>query len=183
MVASVGAGDDGTNRLRVVRVATSASGVTLRSSSAPFVPEIMHAEVELDNVAIAEADVLPGDGYTDYLKPFRTIEDLHVHGALLGYLIGVARRRSMPRDVVETLVALAVATRALADADTKTEATHVALAGLIGLVTHAVAQVEEHWSPDGERTRWERDRPLLRVASAARAARRERAWAVLDGVR
>jgi acyl-CoA dehydrogenase len=179
VVATTGAGDDGKNRLRVVRVPTSAPGVTLRSSSAPFVPEIPHAEVELENVAVAEADVLPGDGYDDYLKPFRTIEDLHVHGALLGYLIGVARRRSMPRDLVETLATLAISTRALAAADAKAEATHVALAGLITLVTRAVTQVEEHWSPDDERTRWDRDRPLLRVASAAREARRERAWSLV----
>ena len=122
VVATVGAGDDGKNRLRVVRVPTTAQGVTLRSSSAPFVPEIPHAEVELDNVVITAADVLPGDGYDDYLKPFRTIEDLHVHGALLGYLIGVASRRSMPRDLVEPLVTLAIATCALAEADAKSEA-------------------------------------------------------------
>lgn len=179
VVATTGAGDDGKNRLRVVRVSTRAPGVTLRSASAPFVPEIPHAEVDLENVAVAESDVLPGDGYDEYLKPFRTIEDLHVHGAVLGYLIGVARRRSMPRDLVETLATLAIATRALAAADAKSEATHLALAGLIALVARAVAQVEEHWTSDDERTRWDRDRPLLRVASAAREARRERAWSLV----
>jgi hypothetical protein len=179
VVATTGTGDDGKNRLRVVRVPANAPGVTLRVAAAPFVPEIPHAEVELVDVAITDADVLPGDGYDAYLKPFRTIEDVHVHGALLGYLIGVARRRSMPRDLVETLATLAIATRALAEADAKSEATHVALAGLIAFVTAAVAQVEAHWSSDDERTRWDRDRPLLRVASAAREARRERAWSLV----
>lgn len=179
VVATLGTDEGGKNRLRVVRVPANAPGVTLRAAAAPFVPEIPHAEVDLDNVVVAEADVLPGDGYDDYLKPFRTVEDLHVHGALLGYLIGVARRRSMPRDLVELLATLAIATRALAEADPKSEATHVALAGLIALVTRAVAQVEEHWGADEERTRWDRDRPLLRVASAAREARRERAWAIV----
>ena len=43
-----------------------------------------------------EADLLPGDGYDIYLKPFRTIEDIHVHAALIGYLVGVARRLEAP---------------------------------------------------------------------------------------
>ena len=49
--------------------------------------EIPHAEVGLDRVRVEASAVLPGDGYADYVKPFRTIEDAHVHCALLGYLV------------------------------------------------------------------------------------------------
>lgn len=176
VVASTGQ-DGGKNRLRVVRVATNAPGVVLVPSAAPFVPEIPHAEVELRGVAIAEADVLPGDGYDDYLKPFRTVEDLHVHAALIGYLIGVSRRHNLDRAVVEPLVALATTVHAMAHADPKSAATHVGLAGLIALATRAVEAVEQAWGvPDEEHARWHRDRALLKVAGAARAARRDKAW-------
>jgi len=179
VVASTGT-DAGKNRLRVVRVAANAPGVVLVPSAAPFVPEIPHAEVELREVAIAEADVLPGDGYDDYLKPFRTVEDLHVHAALVGYLIGVARRHNLDKAIIEPLVALATTVHALAHANPKSPATHVALAGLIGLATHAVEAVEQAWGvPDEEHARWHRDRALLKVAGAARAARREKAWELL----
>jgi hypothetical protein len=182
VVASVGE-EGGKNRLRVVRVAADAPGVRLHPSAAPFVPEISHAEVELDRVAVADADVLPGDGYDAYLKPFRTIEDLHVHAALAGYLIGVARRHQLPRELVERLLVLAAATRALAGADPKAAATHAALAGVLALVPPLLAELEPRWAAAGgdEWTRWQRDRGLLRVAGSARAARRERAWAILDG--
>ncbi len=180
VVATRGAAADGRNDLVVVRVPVTARGVTIRSKAAAFVPEIPHAEVDLEDVAVTEADVLPGDGYADYLKPFRTVEDLHVHGALLGYLIGVARRGAMPRDLVEVLVALASSVRGLAEADAKDPGTHIALAGLMSLVTNAAVRVEAQWGAGDERTRWDRDRPLLRIASAAREARRERAWSGLD---
>lgn len=36
----------------------------------------------------AFAEVLPGDGYDDYIKPFRTLEDVHVHLALGAFLLG-----------------------------------------------------------------------------------------------
>jgi acyl-CoA dehydrogenase len=173
VVASIGE-QDGKNRLRVVRVPANARGVTLRMTSAPFVPEIPHAEVELDG---AIGDVLPGDGYDDYLKPFRTVEDLHVHAALAGYLAGVARRYHF---AVEPALALAAATRGLADADVKAPATHLALAGLIEEAARVVAAIEAAW-PDGEeRQRWQRDRALLQVAGKARAARLERARATLS---
>jgi acyl-CoA dehydrogenase len=165
----------------VVRVAAGAPGVRVVASNAPFIPEIPHAEIELVDVAVTDADVLPGDGYTDYLKPFRTVEDLHVHAALIGYLIGVARRHEMSREIVEALLALAVATRALGGGDAATPAAHLALAGAIGLVGRVVDDVERAWAatPDDEWARWQRDRALLRVAGTARGARRDRAWSVL----
>jgi alkylation response protein AidB-like acyl-CoA dehydrogenase len=181
VVASTGRDADGTNHLRVVSVDAKATGVTLVPATAPFVPEIPHAEVILDRVVVTAADLLPGDGYTQYLKPFRTVEDLHVHAALVGYAIGVARRRGFDRALVDRLLALAVATRALAHAETAAPTAHLALAGVIDLATAAIADVERAWAaaPDDEYARWQRDRPLLGVAGTARAARRDRAWSSL----
>jgi acyl-CoA dehydrogenase len=179
VVASIGQ-DAGRNRLRVVRVRTDAPGVTMRASSAPFVPEIQHAEVDLDHVRVADEDVLPGDGYDDYLKPFRTIEDTHVHAALAGYVFAIARRHGW-KSIAERAAALALAAREVALADPKSPQTHVALAGVISLAAATVAEAETAWAtaPDDEWQRWQRDRPLLQMAASARAARRERAWAIL----
>jgi acyl-CoA dehydrogenase len=172
---------DGLPRLRVVRVRANAPGVTITPSSAPFVPEIPHAELTLDRVRVVDTDVLSGDGYADYVKPFRTVEDIHVHGALVGYLVGVARRRGLARDVVERLLALAMTTREAAARDTSDAATHVALAGTFALIVREVAAIEALWSasPDDEWQRWQRDRVLLQVASKAREARRDKAWSLL----
>ena len=176
VVASIGE-VDGRNRLRVVRVATNAAGVRLVPSTAPFIPEIPHAEVFLENVRVSDDDILPGDGYDDYLKPFRTVEDLHVHAALVGYLIGVARRFALSASTIEALLALATTTRGLATHDLKSPTAHLALAGLLDLVTQVVADVERAWGDNPERARWQRDRALLQVAGKARIARREAARA------
>jgi alkylation response protein AidB-like acyl-CoA dehydrogenase len=171
----------GERGLRMVRVAANAPGVTLTASSAPFVPEIPHAEITLERVRVAASDVLPGDGYDDYVKPFRTVEDIHVHAALVGYLIGVARRRDFVHDAIERLLALAVTTHALGVADVKAPTTHVALAGTFALVARELAAIEALWSaaPDDEWQRWQRDRALLQVAGKAREARRDKAWSLL----
>ena len=171
----------GEHRLRMVRVRADAPGVTITASSAPFVPEIPHAEITLEGVHVATTDVLPGDGYDDYVKPFRTVEDVHVHAALVGYLIGVARRRNFARDTIEKLLALAVTTRALGLTDPKSPTTHTALAGAFALIAQEVTALEALWSvsPDGEWQRWQRDRVLLQVAGKAREARRDKAWSLL----
>lgn len=183
VVASEGRDERGRNRLRVVRVATNAEGVHVQSMPpTPFSPEIPHARVRFDAVRVAPDAILPGDGYADYLKPFRTIEDLHVHAALLGYLIGVGRRSGWPNIVIERAVAVAVSARALALAPPSDPAVHVALGGVLDLSRHLVADTAAHWLSAGEaeRERWRRDLPLLAVAQRARSARLSRAWALLD---
>lgn len=179
VVASTGVDEAGRNRLRVVRIAAGAPGVTLVPASAAFVPEIPHAAVELDGVRVRDADVLPGDGYEQYLKPFRTHEDLHVHAALGGYLVGVVRRHGFAPELGERVLAITAATCALAAVDASAPGNHLALAGVIDLMTAQVEAIERAWAevPDEEWTRWQRDRPLLRVAGGARAARRDKARA------
>lgn len=177
VVATEGS-EGGRPRLRVVRVRRDAPGVTLAPATTAFVPEIAHARVTLDAVA---GDVLPGDGYADYVKPFRTVEDIHVHAALTGYLIGAARERGFARELVERLAAQVAALAALGAADPRSPATHVALGGVLATSAAAVAALEVAWAaaPDDEWTRWQRDRALLQVAGKARAERLARAWDAL----
>lgn len=182
VAATTGKDDLGRNHLKMIRLAANTKGVRIEPLSASFVPEIPHAEVELHDVVATEADLLPGDGYADYIKPFRTVEDAHVHAALLGYVVGVARRIKVARDIVEQLLATALAVRNVAMSDPRSPATHIALAGSLSQVAHVVGEVELRWedSEGPEWSRWLRDRAIFRVAGAARAARREKAWSLVD---
>lgn len=178
VAARAGTDPAGRPELRVVRVRRDAPGVTLVSSAAAFVPEITHARVTLDGVA---GEVLPGDGYADYVKPFRTVEDIHVHAALVGYLIGAARQHGFARGLIERLALVAAGLAGLGAADAKSAATHVALAGAIATTAGLIGELEAAWAavPDEEWTRWQRDRAILRVAGRARSERLARAWEVL----
>ncbi len=166
---------DGKKLLRVARVAPGAPGVALTPMpELPFVPELPHAQVTFTDAASAE--VLEGDGWERYLKPFRTLEDVHVHAALLGYLVGAGRRSGWR---LERLCALSTTACALAARDPSDPATHVALAGFIEETRALVATLDLAALPAPERERWERDRPLLDVAGRVRQKRLERALAAL----
>ncbi len=183
VVASEGLLPDGKNRLRVAAIDARRAGVTLRTEATAFVPEIPHAVATFDGVTVADDELLAGDGYLEFVKPFRTVEDCHVHAALLGWWVQLARRADASHDLLEALFARVVTMRALALADPKSAAVHLALGGALASARQLLAELEPLVARlDAEtRTRFERDRPLLKVAGRARELRREAAWRTLSG--
>ncbi len=177
--ARTGQAVDGRQRTVLVRIARDRPGVRVQElPPLPFIPEVAHAEIHLESVPVREADVLPGDGWQDWVKPFRTVEDLHVHAALLAMLLSLGARAGWPQPLREGMAALLVTTRALAAETPSSPAVHVALAGLLTQVGELVQALEPLWqsAPAEVRERWVRDRPLLQVAAKARAARAAKAW-------
>jgi alkylation response protein AidB-like acyl-CoA dehydrogenase len=179
VLAAEGEPVDGRRAFALVRVPASAPGVTFEDMPAtPFVPDVAHATVTFEGVRLAAAARLAGDGWSEYVKPFRTLEDLHVQAAITAWLVGALRRARGPGALIERLVAHALTLRALADATVDAAATHVALAGafanlegLLGALDGWMAQ-----APDDLRDAWARDRRVLTVARSAREQRRVRAW-------
>ena len=176
VAASMGESADGKPRIAVVRIPADRKGVSLAElPPIPFVPEIPHARVELSDVAVDSAERMPGDGYLDYVKPFRTVEDIHVFGTATAYLLGLANRSHASSELRAELMALLVALDHLSEAPPLDPRAHVALHG----VSQSLARLfstegfESLWeaAPPEERSRWERDRKLLQVASSAREAR------------
>ena len=183
VVASRGEDESGQNRLAIVRVSAKAPGVTITNKpEMAFAPELSHAIVRLENVKVAEADVLPGDGYSTYLKPFRTIEDTQVLAATLGYAIGVVRTYALDTGLLSELLAhgeLVVTLGARPPAD---PLTHVLLAGAFAgarRLTIALSAAFTAKDDSEERARWERDQPMLGVAGNVRAQRTASAFKTL----
>jgi alkylation response protein AidB-like acyl-CoA dehydrogenase len=186
VVDEAGVGEAGAGKatarpaLRVARVAAGTPGLRLLPMpDTRFVPEVPHARVELDGVHVGSDALLPGDGYTRCVKPFRTIEDTHVTLAVLAYLLREARLRRWPTGLAERLCAALVTLAALADAAADAPATHVALAGALAQAHALYDEAGTHWAADGDdpaARRWQRDAALFQVAGSARGQRAARAW-------
>ncbi len=180
VVASVGLDPQGLNRLRVARVPSSRPGVRLEPGAAtPFAPEIGHARAMFEEVLVDEREILLGDGYEATLKPFRTIEDAHVMAAVLGWGIGVGRRSAWERAWLDEAVALVVALRAIGAGLPSDPGTHIALSGAMTGAQRLLEGAAWDRVEPAVRAAWERDRPLLHVASTVRAARLDAAWRAL----
>jgi len=166
--------------LKVVKVLSNASGVSLqRMPDTRFVPEVPHAQLTFNNVQVEDDALLPGDGYERYVKPFRTVEDLHVNAAILAYLVREARRHSWPASWIERVVLVLHGLRELSGEDPSSPSTHIALAGALSIGSGLIGEAETFWmatESEPASQRWQRDRELLKVAGSARESRTARAW-------
>lgn len=169
----------GPGSLVVVRVAADAQGVT---PSAPrpqaIVPEFPHGEVAFDDVFVPRGQLLEGDGYRDYARPFRLREDVFVTGCTLAFLLAEGHRAGWPTSWRQRCIAVVLALGQCASrsaADTRTE---VLVAGTLSLAGEVIEAAEALWptgSDDG--ARWRRDRPVLGGGKEARRQRAISAWA------
>ncbi len=171
-------------RLALVRVPAGRSGVSVHEMPpTAFIPEVPHAVATFDGALLSADERLPGDGYSRYLKPFRTVEDCFVHASLLAWMIQAGRRARWPAEHIEALATAALGFASIADADPTSPGVHRLLGGLLARTRELVELGEAYESLlDPEtRERWIRDRPLLKVAERARVRRLEVARAQGEG--
>ena len=180
VVASAGE-EAGRNCLRVAVVPADREGVALEPGMPlPFAPEIGHARLALADVVVGDEELLPGDGYDTVLKPFRTIEDQHVLSAILGWSLGVASESAWSRAWRAEATSALAALESLGAASPSTPETHVALAGVFSSSRRLLDEADWGAADPTTREGWQRDRPLLDVASGAWSARLEAAWRSLS---
>ena len=152
-------------------------GVTLEAlPTLPLMPEVGHGRLVLKHAA---CELLAGDGWDAYVKPFRSLEDLYVLAALTAWLYGVGQACAWPQSVRLQLLGLlagcAEGSRQCAD----TVGCHLLLGGLFaqfqalrGEIDAALAAGPAHWAQ-----LWQRDQGVMALAAAAREKRLNKAWA------
>ncbi|MCA9536515.1 MAG: acyl-CoA dehydrogenase family protein [Myxococcales bacterium] len=169
--------------LVAVRIPRSRVGVTLvPAAPAAFVPEIPHSRATFAGVRVTAEERLDGDGYLAIMKPFRTVEDIFVHAAILGLLVRYGRQAVWPHGVIERLVSAIVALGGIADLPPLAPTTHLALAGVLettGRFLDGELPSLAQQLPPTARERLFRDAAIFGVAARARAQRRVTAWASL----
>jgi hypothetical protein len=169
--------------IKIACVNSNAQGLTIKKMpDTKFVPEVPHAQLQFENLKVAAGALLPGDGYADYVKPFRTVEDIHVQAAVLSYLMREGQRLSWPQGWLERLSALLASLGKIADMPASHAETHIALAGALAIGAGLIGETEAFWqaaATDSAALRWLRDRELLKVAGGARELRTKRAWETL----
>ena len=176
-----GGGETDLPALKIARVGTHTQGVSLvEKPPLEFVPEVPHVAAVFDG-AKAEA-LMPGDGYSDFVKPFRTVEDTFIALAVQAWLVREGRARGWPRSFLESLIASLTGLAAVAAQPAGAPATHIALAGALARTNDLYQQADALWAgeQDAAAERWRRDRPLFQVAGKPRALRAQRAWETVE---
>jgi len=166
-------------RLALAVVHAGAPGMQVENLPAlPLMPDVGHARLHLHN---AHCERLAGDGWAAYVKPFRSIEDVHVLTALMAWSFSVGRECAWPQALQLRLLALLSGCAEVARLDPSAAATHVLLAGLFTQQQALRPELDAAFAagPSAWAQLWQRDQNLLQVASSARAKRLEKAFLTL----
>lgn len=150
-------------------------GVTLAPGpQLPLLPDVPHARLRLTD---APCERLAGDGWEDYVKPFRTLEDVHVLAALAAWLYGVSLEQSWPGALSLRLAALLAGLGEAARGPVRAPQTNVLLAGLNATFDALAVDLDRALGDSPHGVAWRRDRAVLALAGEARARRLEKALA------
>lgn len=158
-------------RLSLAVVYAGEPGVTLEKlPSMALMPDIGHGRVVLDS---APCELLPGDGWDAYVKPFRTLEDLYVLSAMVAWLYGVGQDCEWPQGLQLRLLGLLAGCAEVSRHNPSTAAGHVLLGGLFAQFRGLDDELNGALAagPDSWREMWMRDKAVMDMAAGARAKR------------
>jgi acyl-CoA dehydrogenase len=169
----------GPGSLGIVRIPRSSMGVemgTPRPQS--VVPELPHSGVAFMDVLVCHDQLVSGDGYADYAKPFRLREDVSVTGCTLAFLLSKGHLLGWPTHWRQRCIAVIVTLGECAAMPPNEPTTELLTAGALALGSDNIQEAEAHWAehatPDLER--WNRDKPILALGKEARRQRVQNAW-------
>ena len=168
-----------TPRLSLAVVYPGEPGVTVEKLPAlPLMPDISHGRLHLDG---ALCELLAGDGWDAYVKPFRTLEDVYVLSAMTAWLYGVGQDSDWPQTLQLRLLALLAGCAEMSRQPPNNPAGHVLLGGLFAQfdalkteIDQALSEGDPQWAQ-----MWQRDQAVMQLASGARAKRLAKAFAVI----
>lgn len=166
-------------KLAVGVVRNGAPGVRIEALPAlPLMPDIGHARLHLQQ---AHCERLAGDGWDDYVKPFRSIEDLHVLSAVTAWLLGVGQECAWAEPLQLRLLGLLAGCAEVARQNPSAPSSHLLLAGLFAQFDSLRSDLDSAFAsgPATWAQLWQRDKGLLSIANSARRKRLEKARALL----
>ncbi|WP_160106883.1 acyl-CoA dehydrogenase family protein [Pseudomonas izuensis] len=162
-------GDD--PRLSLAVVYPDEPGVRVEKlPTIPLMPDISHGRLFLDN---ALCELLAGDGWDAYVKPFRTLEDICVLSAMTAWLYGVGQDSDWPQTLQLRLLALLAGCAEVSRQAPGSPAGHVLLGGLFAQFEALKAEVNEALAegPPEWAAMWQRDQAVMDLAAGARGKR------------
>lgn len=165
-------------RLNLAVVYPGEPGVRLEKlAPMPLMPDIGHGRLFLDN---ALCELLAGDGWDAYVKPFRTLEDIYVLSAMTAWLYGVGQDCDWPQTLQLRLLALLAGCAEVSRQAPNNPAGHVLLGGLFTQFDGLKAEVNQTLAdgPPQWAAMWQRDQSVMDLAAGARGKRLAKALAV-----
>lgn len=167
-----------TPRLSLAVVYPGEPGVKVEKLPAlPLMPDISHGRLHLDG---ALCELLAGDGWDAYVKPFRSLEDVYVLSAMTAWLYGIGQDSNWPQALQLRLLALLAGCAEASRQAPSNPAGHVLLGGLFAQFESLKTEVDQALLQGNPAcaAMWQRDQGVMQLAAGARAKRLAKALAL-----
>ena len=173
---------EGTTRpnIKLALIEANASGLTVTNSKElPFIPEIRKGSLVLENVKVRAENILPGDGYTNYVKPFSCVEGVYIMAATSAFLFRLACLFDWPNSLQEQILSTLLMVKQLDEGDMSSPATEIMVSGAKAQLKQITETSKPLWSklPEQHHQRLLRDGGMLLMSDKNHLTRLERAWA------
>ena len=175
---------DGKPLLKMVHLPSTANNVELTNFELPFMREVKHGKLALHNTPITPDQILEGDGFQQYTKPFRTLEDILVSAAYQAMLLRQAIDYNWEEAIRDQLLLNIYILRNLLSLPPSAKETHLLLTAneqnFEQLLPSIEVNIGKH-SPDDFQSDWALNKRVIFLGQKLKEIRLKKARAVLFG--
>ncbi|MFK7980153.1 MAG: hypothetical protein AB8G86_09250 [Saprospiraceae bacterium] len=175
---------DGKPLLKIVHVPKQADNIKVTNFELPFMKAVKHGKLALDNTKITAEQILEGDGYSQYTKPFRTLEDVCVSAAYQAMLLRQAIDHQWAENLRDQLLLNLYILKNLLSLPPSAKETHLLLSTHERNFENLLPTIEEHISKYASadfKADWEMNKKVIFLGKKLKEVRLAKARAVLFG--
>jgi len=160
--------------LKIVHVPMDVDGMEVTNFELPFMKDIKHGKAAMNEISIKADQILDGDGYSQYTKPFRTLEDVCVSAAYQAMLLRQAIDHKWEDNLRDQLLLNIYTLKNILTLAPLEAETHLLLSAadhsfqimLPAINKHIAENTEEHFKMD-----WEANKKILTLGEKIKAIR------------
>lgn len=174
--------DEGRPVLKMVILSPTMEGIQVEHFPLPILTEVEHGRMTLNDVIISTKQILTGDGYLTYTKPFRTREDIGVGTAYQAMLLRQAMEYGWEEELRDQLMLSLYNLSKFHDMKPLDPQTHLLLTANEKRFLDLLPSIEENistHSPEAFQQDWKTNNKVIAFAKKIKEIRLEKARRVL----
>jgi len=171
--------------LKMIHLPSDADNTEISNFELPFMLEVNHGKLTLKNTQINSNQILQGDGFNDYAKPFRTLEDVCVGAAYQAMLLRQAIEYKWEEEVRDQIILNIHTLKTFLTLPPSDRETHLLLAtseqNLKKLLPKIESNILTH-SPPHFKEDWEVNKRIISLGEKMKQVRLSKARTILFGL-
>lgn len=168
--------------LKMVHLSQDKHELQIENFELDFMREVKHGKLILNNTQINSSQILAGDGFEQYAKPFRTFEDIFVGASYQAMLLRQAIEHTWEEDVRDRLLLNIYTLKNLLKLAPSDKETHLLLATAEKNFEDLLPNIEKHISNQSSlhfQEDWELNKKVISLSKKLKQVRLSKARNVL----